>query len=260
MDITMNLSNPIRWHSAAMTDKGNLRTINEDACLDYPDIGMWVVADGMGGHDAGDIASLAIVDNLQQLYQFPFIEAYVEAVDAGLQQVNRELLEIANAREVPTTIGSTVAALIATNDRSAVLWAGDSRVYRLREDKFEAVSSDHSQVQELVDLGLVDAADAEAHPCANVITRAVGAAQELQVDVIVNQLQSGDQYLICSDGLFKEVSELEIHHAMQRSQNVEAVVQHLMMLSKSRAARDNISLICVKFTQDREATQRGPFT
>ena len=252
----MNLSNRFVWHSAAMTDKGNLRAINEDACLDFPAIGMWVVADGMGGHDAGDVASMAIVDKLKQHYQRPFIEAYVDAVQSALQQVNSHLLEVAQQREIPTTIGSTVALLLACNDRGAVMWAGDSRVYRLRNNIFEAISSDHSQVQELVNLGLLDAADAEAHPAANVTTRAIGANDDLQVEVKLLALEEGDSFLICSDGLFKEVTEIEMHQIMQRGGNADAIVKHLMTLAKSRTARDNISVISVTIASNIEITNR----
>lgn len=237
------------WQSAALTDVGLVRSINEDAILSQPDLGLWLVADGMGGHDAGDLASQTIVNSLNTMYQAPFIEAYAEAVQARLCDINAQLLQLAQQRNNNTTIGSTVAILLAVQNRCAVLWVGDSRVYRLRRGRFEAMSKDHSQVQELVDQGIVAAEDAESHPAANVITRAIGAMDELVVDVKFANIQDGDHYLVCSDGLFKEVTEQEIYQAMQRFSDSQSTADYLLELAKSRAARDNISVISVVFSQ-----------
>ena len=247
------------WHSIAMTDPGMVRSINEDAILDYSEIGLWAVADGMGGHDAGDLASQAIVDNLADMYLPPFMEAYVEAVQERLRDVNYELRDIAAARNNNSIIGSTVALLLALKNRCAVLWVGDSRVYRMRNNKFEAMSKDHSQVQELVDQGVIAAEDAESHPAANVITRAIGAMDNLEVDVNFSEIQDGDHYLICSDGLYKEVVEQEIRLAMQQCTNSDVMVNQLIDLAKSRNARDNVSIISVIF-KDNFAPQNGDQT
>ncbi len=240
------------WHSVAVTDTGMVRSINEDSILDRSEIGLWVVADGMGGHDAGDLASQTIVKSLADMYQPPFMEAYVEAVQERLRDINNELRDIATARNNNSTIGSTVALLLAFKDRCAVLWAGDSRVYRLRGNSFQAMSKDHSQVQELVDQGVIAAQDAEAHPAANVITRAVGAMDDLEVDVNSCDLQDNDHYLICSDGLYKEVVEQEIRQAMHQCIDSAVMVKELIELAKSRNARDNVSIISVIFRAEND--------
>lgn len=242
------------WHCAAKTDTGKVRSINEDAILSRPDIGVWAVADGMGGHESGDLASQLIVDRLSGMRPPASLDAFVEAMRTQLKEVNTTLCQMAQERKRNSTIGSTIALLLALDGRCAVLWAGDSRVYRLRNNRFEPVTKDHSQVQELVDQGVIKAEDAESHPLANVITRAVGAMEHLEVDVNFADIQAGDHYLICSDGLYKEVIEQEIRLAMTQCEHCEVMVDELIELAKSRNARDNLSVISVIFTDGIEHT------
>ena len=202
----MTAGGAFQWTSDGISDVGKIRTVNEDAFTDRPDAGLWVVADGMGGHDAGDFASHAIIDSLNQVGPQRRLSTFIDAVEDRLLQVNQGLIEAAAEREVPTTIGSTVVALLAVQNYCACLWAGDSRAYRLCGGQMQPVSQDHSQVEELIEQGLLLREDAESHPAANVITRAVGAADTLFIDVELVELQDGDRFLLCSDGLFKEVS------------------------------------------------------
>ena len=204
-----------QWSSAMQTDVGKVRKINEDAGAAFPEKGLWVVADGMGGHDAGDFASRSIVDSLALLDNPGSLSEFVDTVDDCLKEVNRRLIDEAASRGAGTTIGSTVVVLLAHQQHCACIWAGDSRIYRLRDGSLQAVSRDHSQVMELVEQGLLLMEDAESHPAANVVTRAVGAAEDLYFDVEVQELRDGDRYLLCSDGLTKEVSEAEIRQYMQ---------------------------------------------
>ncbi len=244
----MTADSGFRWTSAGISDVGKIRKINEDAFADRPDIGLWVVADGMGGHDAGDFASRAIVDSLQQVGLYRRLSTFIDAVEDCLLQVNRDLIEEAEKREASTTIGSTVVTLLAVQDYCGCLWAGDSRAYRLRDGQLQAVSQDHSQVEELIEQGLLLREDAEAHPAANVITRAVGAAEELFVDVELVELQDGDRFLLCSDGLFKEVSEPEIAQQLRQG-SCQGVCRDLVQLALERGSRDNVTVIVVDFTK-----------
>jgi serine/threonine protein phosphatase PrpC len=236
------------WNSAAITDVGKVRKINEDACADRGDIGLWVAADGMGGHDAGDLASQAIIESLKQIGICERLSEFVDEVEDRLLEVNRRLIDEAATREEATTIGSTVVVLLARQHHCACLWAGDSRAYRLRNGHMQAISQDHSQVEEMIEQGLLLREDAESHPAANVITRAVGASEDLFVDVELHALQDGDRYLLCSDGLFKEVSEQEISEHMQ-SGSCQELCQDLIQLALERGSRDNVTVLAVDFEE-----------
>ncbi len=164
------------WKSASLTHVGNFRKINEDSTLDAPQSGLWAVADGMGGHSAGDVASQLIVSSLSALPREATLSQKVKRVDDVLGVVNSQLLLIAEKEGGRRIVGSTVVALAAVDEGFAVCaWAGDSRLYRLRGAVLEQISQDHSQVEEMIMRGELLRVDAEKHPSSNVITRAVGA-------------------------------------------------------------------------------------
>ncbi len=237
----------LRWMSAALTDVGKIRQINEDACATWPEHGVWVVADGMGGHDAGDLASSSIVEALARVDHQPSLNDLVDRVEDALLEVNRALLAEASSRGADTTIGSTVVVLLASGRHCACLWAGDSRIYRLRDGRLRLISQDHSQVMDMVEQGLLLREDAESHPAANVVTRAVGAAEDLFLDVEVEELNPGDRFLLCSDGLTKEVQEAEIAQLMQQG-TCSDVCERLVGLTLERGSRDNVTVVVVDFT------------
>ena len=202
----------IDWQSASRTHVGNVRKLNEDALLDRADVGLWAVADGMGGHHAGEIASQRIVTSLNGLDHLGNAATLEDSVYSALAQVNGELRAMAIAKGTDTVIGSTVAVMIARENRAVFLWAGDSRIYRLRDGKLGQLTRDHSQVEDMVAQGMISRAEAEDHPAANVITRAVGADDQIEIDRSEATVHSGDVYLLCSDGLNKTVPEREISH------------------------------------------------
>jgi serine/threonine protein phosphatase PrpC len=237
----------MHWVSAVLTDVGKVRKINEDACAAWPEHGVWVVADGMGGHDAGDLASSSIVEALAGVGRQPSLSDLVDRVEDTLLQVNRALLAEASNRSAETTIGSTVVVLLASGSHCACLWAGDSRIYRLRDGRLRQISQDHSQVMDMVEQGLLLREDAEFHPAANVVTRAVGAAEELFLDIEVEELNPGDRFLLCSDGLTKEVQEAEIAQLVQQG-SCSDVCDRLVGLTLERGSRDNVSVVVVDFT------------
>ena len=243
----MSGASTFRWESAGITNVGKVRSINEDALGERPDVGLWVVADGMGGHHAGDLASQSIVNGLQEVPASTQLSRFVDDVEDKLLLVNRSLLQEAAAREGSVTIGSTVVVLLAQKRHCACLWAGDSRAYRLRDGAMQPISRDHSQVEELIAEGVLLREDAESHPAANVITRAVGADESLFVDIQVEKLHDGDRYLLCSDGLFKEVSETEIAGLIKEG-NCQDVCDRLIELALERGARDNVTVIVVDFS------------
>lgn len=234
-----------RWHSAAISHPGRVRSVNEDAVLDRAADGLWVLADGMGGHHRGDLASGTIVDHFATLALPDSPEALGTTLGDGLAAINARLVQMARDQAGGDVIGSTVVVLALSGPRALILWAGDSRAYRLRGGRLDQVSEDHSQVQELVRQGLLAADQAENHPAANVVTRAVGAAPTLMPDSAWVALEDNDTFLLCSDGLTKEVPDAEIA-GLLRNGRVEDCAQTLIQTALDRGARDNVSVIVVR--------------
>jgi len=243
------------WTSAAATDKGHVRQVNEDAFLDRPDIGLWAVADGMGGHEAGDLASRLVVETLATTPPPRFLGRTVFDVRDRLAAVNRRL-RAAAAEQGRGLIGSTVVAMVALGGRCVLLWAGDSRAYRLRGGRLERLSHDHSHVQELVDRGLLAREAAESHPAANIVTRAVGADETLDVDSQMHEIRDGDSYLLCTDGLTKEISEPRIRDILAQDSVPEAAAA-LVRQACTRGARDNVTAVVVRFSIKTAIPPRG---
>ena len=185
------------------------KVINEDACIERPDIGVWAVADGMGGHSAGDVASGEIIEALANIPHHDKMSALVADIETRLIEVNDDLRNIA-ARQNMGTVGSTVAMLVVKGRFGMCLWAGDSRVYRVRNGQIEQLTQDHAFVENLVEKGILSREDAANHPQSNLVTRAVGAQGGLKLDVEIFELNDQDMFVLCSDGLHKEVSEAEI--------------------------------------------------
>ncbi len=233
------------WISFARTDVGKVRKINEDSVLDNGPAGVWVVADGMGGHAAGNVASASIVNSLSELKPSEDADALVSEIEQRLLDANSDLLRQAAERDDKQTMGSTVVVLLAFGQKALCLWAGDSRIYRLRDGILNQLTIDHSKVQELVDEGLITEDEAESHPEANVITRAIGASQRLFIDMDIRDVQQGDRYLLCSDGLFKEVTKNEINKLLEQGTPEEAC-NTLIDLTLERGSRDNVTVIVVE--------------
>ncbi|MCF8002689.1 MAG: protein phosphatase 2C domain-containing protein [Chromatiaceae bacterium] len=237
-------SGPWRWTSAGVTDQGAVRKVNQDAFLDRPDRGLWVVADGMGGHSDGARASRTIVEALAALPRQRLLGRAAQAVAASLRAVNQRLLDDAQ-RLQSDLIGSTVVALIAVEGHCALLWTGDSRAYRLRSGVLQQLTRDHSQVELLVEQGLLEPEQAESHPAANVLLRAVGAEPVLDVDIRVERLQAGDQFLLCSDGLYREVSAGCIADALQAHEPARSAGE-LVRLACEHGGKDNVTAVVIR--------------
>ena len=231
------------WTSSACTDVGAVRELNEDAYLERPDLGLWLVADGMGGHLAGDVASEMVVSSMDGLEPAASLSAFVETVEQRLVETNTRLREYA-AREGTHTIGSTVVALLIHGEHAICLLAGDSRMYRCRDAKMEQISQDHALVEELVERGVLTPEQAIDHPHGNLVTRAVGAADRLFLDVEIIPLRAGDLFVLCSDGLEKEIAEKEIS-AMVEESGTSSPSQRLLERALSYGARDNVTVITV---------------
>ncbi|NOZ53866.1 MAG: serine/threonine-protein phosphatase [Gammaproteobacteria bacterium] len=241
----MSKQQPFRWISAAATHVGNVRQVNEDALLERSDIGLWAVADGMGGHHAGDVASSSIVNILDDMHPSNRLSAYVDEVEDRILAINDRLRRMAAEHEDNRTIGSTIVAMIALASHCAFLWAGDSRVYRSRNNECVQITRDHSQVEEMVQQGLILREDAEQHPAANIITRAVGASDNLYIDVDIEELQKHDTFLLCSDGLYKHISDEEIAELLKIN-NINDIPHQLINTTLERGAIDNVTVIAIR--------------
>lgn len=227
--------------SLAVSHAGAVRPRNEDAFVDRPDIGLWAVADGAGGHGAGDVASSRIAETLQSLPPGLSAAELLAQVRLRIAGVHAELRELA-AASGRKLIASTVVVLLARGGHYACLWAGDSRAYLLRDGAFTRITRDHSVVQEMVDAGMLAEADAESHPQANYITRAVGADGEIDLDKVSARTQPGDVFLLCSDGLFKALAEAEIASRLAAGEGPE----ELLAAALARGARDNVTALAVR--------------
>lgn len=233
-----------RYESAAHSHVGMVRQINEDACMDAPDAGLWVVADGMGGHSAGDYVSTLIIDTLRRIPPAVSLPAFVGALRTGLAQANEAARREAEARGV-AMMGSTVVLLAAREEQAVCLWAGDSRLYRLRGGRLEGISRDHSYVQELVDNGMLAEGEARDHPMGNIVTRAVGASDHLELSMVELRVLPGDTFLLCSDGLTRTAEDSELREVLSHSNPYE-MVRSLVHLGLTRGAPDNITAIVIK--------------
>ncbi|SPO57027.1 PppA [Pseudomonas sp. JV551A1] len=234
----------VHYSAASYSHVGMVRKINEDACLELTWDGLWAVADGMGGHAAGDYVSSLAVDSLRQLPLVDGLEDFTQVLRDTLARVNRVVREETLRRGV-AMMGSTVVVLAARGDRAIGLWAGDSRLYRLRDGRIERLSHDHSYVQELQDSGLLNEAEARVHPRGNIVTRAIGVEDQLELQAVSVQVQPGDTYLLCSDGLNKTAEDHEIADVLGHADPYQ-VVRSLVHLGLTRGAPDNITAVVVK--------------
>lgn len=243
--IDQTFRRPIVWNSFARTDVGVVREVNEDSILAKPEIGLWAVADGMGGHMVGDIASSKIVAALDEVAPQAMLSDYVDAVEDALLDVNEKMLEYAQIMFDAGTMGSTLVALVIKERVGACLWVGDSRLYRFRNQQLQQISRDHSQVEEMIEMGLLTKEAAEDYPHKNVITRAVGVEDSLYVDISLFTTQIGDIFLLCSDGLYNSVSNEDLLEAFA-IRDPESMVTQLVNKSIANGAPDNVSVIVVQ--------------
>lgn len=249
----MNKANTLHWSSASRSHVGMVRKLNEDACLEHASQRIWAVADGMGGHAAGDYASRSVVGALSNLAESRSLGSMVDSVRSEMRKVNTHLVEEARRRQVKV-IGSTTVVLLAYDNHAVVVWAGDSRAYRFRSAKMEQLTQDHSQVQELLAQGLITSEQTTRYPGSNIITRAVGVMDELQLDSEMFEVQEGDLFLLCSDGLYNEVSDDEIKEALAVG-DCKYSCDLLIERALARGARDNVTVVVIRALDEEQITK-----
>ncbi|MET1254949.1 PP2C family protein-serine/threonine phosphatase [Aliikangiella maris] len=235
------------WLSTGESHRGAVRKLNEDAYLERPDLGLWLVADGMGGHHGGNIASNLIVDELNKMADHNFKDRFelLSWLHRSIDSANTELRNLAKSRYKGGVVGSTVVALLLDQNGYTLTWAGDSRAYLLRDRLLTQITKDHSQVNDLVDSGVINEEEAEAHPLANVITRAVGADDTIEMETMHGEFQNEDIFMLCSDGINKELVDLEIAELLVNGSLMESR-RALIYSALVRKARDNVTVVLVK--------------
>jgi serine/threonine protein phosphatase PrpC len=223
---------------AALSDVGREREGNEDSFLDRPPL--FVVADGMGGAEAGEVASQTVVEVFDEAAAAGELP---DALEATVQTANARIYEMAQADPSRSGMGCTTTASFVSGGRLTVAHVGDSRLYRLRAGAFEQLTDDHSLVGGLVRLGQLTPEEAENHPQRSVILRAVGVEANVEVDVVQHELEPGDVYLACSDGLTGMVRDVVISETLGMFGSLSEAAEMLIELANAAGGRDNITVV-----------------
>ena len=231
------------WECAARSEVGRRRSVNEDACLMRPAEGLWAVADGMGGHEAGDFASQEVIRWLEKVPATNSLKAMHQQVQHVLLNANMTLREFAIGKGLDVVVGSTIVVFLARGNEGCVIWAGDSRLYRLRAGELQQLTEDHAWHDPSFNSAAESASPTSSR--SNVITRAVGAYPQLKLDSEWLDIAAMDSYLLCSDGLDKELSAADIRRIMRRATQPQACVDDLMTLAIERGARDNVTAVVI---------------
>lgn len=233
--------------SAARTDQGKVREKNEDAFINYPDRKIWAVADGMGGHDNGEIASRMVVEALADLELAQDFDARVKQITRSLRFVNKQLTQQDKTvvkGQLPPIMGATVVALLIEDYRMACIWAGDSRCYLFRKGNIYQVTKDHAVWQELMDEQQLSMQEAQQQKGSFALTRAIGADEELSLGIVEMEITTGDRFLLCSDGIYQYVSYDQLYQAMSKA-SPHLAIEQLFHDVLATEAKDNLTAIIV---------------
>ncbi|WP_206244456.1 PP2C family protein-serine/threonine phosphatase [Novosphingobium terrae] len=246
------MTSQLRLESFGATHVGCVRTNNEDSYWVSPERNIWVVADGMGGHEKGEWAACEVTKAISQIVPSGDFNADCNALADAIHGANATIFQAGQKQGVQ--MGSTVVALYLSGAHFALFWVGDSRAYLLRGGTLHRLTSDHSQVQAMVDRGLIAPEDAASHPMAHVLARAVGAQAGLEVDVITDEAEPGDVFLLCSDGLTNRIPDEEIATILA-AEGHRSALDRLIALTLERNAPDNVTAVIVGAS---EATRLVP--
>ena len=233
--------------SAGRTDAGRVRRRNEDAfVLDPP---LFAVADGMGGAQAGEVASRLAAAAFREYHEADRLEP-AERVEAIIKEANRRIYERARTDSEASGMGTTVTAAILTNGRVSIGHVGDSRAYRVRDGELEQLTEDHSLVADLMRSGRLTPEEADAHPQRSVITRALGTDPDVDVDMVSIDVEEGDLFLLCSDGLTTMVPEDDILRIVQEAGTLDDIARTLVRAANSGGGEDNVTVVLFQVVGD----------
>lgn len=234
------------FRSSAATHAGTANRLNEDAYINRPDLGLWAVADGAGGHEAGELASAEVARLLQTIDVGLSGSEMLTAVRSRLEAAHARLHAKAAELGAGAMVATTVVVVLARDDHFACLWAGDSRAYLLRGQMLTRITRDHTLVQALLDSGAITEAEAIDHPQGNVITRAVGDGSDaLELDKRTGRLMAGDRLMLCSDGLSKSLPEERLAELLAGDHETGA--ERLVMAALAARAIDNVTVVTIEF-------------
>ena len=247
----------LRWDAAAATDRGRVRRRNEDTILLRPERRLYAVADGMGGHAAGNVASALAVQILESAFPraaSPRIgaPALARRLDEAIAQANQAILTRSSAYSAEAGMGTTITALCTLRSMPACVigHVGDSRAYRLRtagpDAGFMQLTRDHTWVQQQVETGALDAVQARAHPWSSILTRVLGMEQLGPADTHVVDALPGDVFLLCSDGLTGMVEDADVAAVLSRTEPLGDLCAHLIRAANENGGRDNISVLIMR--------------
>ena len=239
----------LRFETGVATDVGRHRSENEDACLVYEEAGLWAVADGMGGHQDGALASASIIEALRAMAPATSAADLLGRCEKAALLANTRIRQLSPPGAI---MGTTVVALLTHKADFACIWSGDSRLYLIRDGAIEQWTEDHTEVQELLSSGAITPEQALTWPRRNVVTRAIGVFDAPELDIRAGTLRPGDTFVLCSDGLTNHVGPVEIrdHVAAPPQEAADALVR----LTLDRDASDNVTVVVVRCLVAREQT------
>ena len=247
----MRIAIGMRWESISITDRGLQRPNNEDALFENAESGVFAVADGMGGHAAGEIASRMAVETLARaaadtepaLDPSPLVRSFTQA--------NRDIRRRGRTEPETRGMGTTLTALAgsAKTGRGVIVHIGDSRVYRLRNEQLEQLTRDHTWVQDRVDAGVLSPEQARIHPYSSILTRVLGTEDRVAPDVIPLEIEKNDLFLLCSDGLTGMVSDATIQDILSRNEPLPRMAELLVEAAKAEGGIDNVTLVVARLSE-----------
>jgi serine/threonine protein phosphatase PrpC len=242
------------FETGAATHVGKVRLRNEDSYLTRPEAGIWAVADGMGGHADGDMASQTVIEALNSIAAPNSARELLSLCESRILEANSRLQEISRQRG-GITIGTTVTVLLAFEGYFASVWCGDSRIYMVRDGTITQVSRDHTELQDLLTSGVITAEQAATWSGSNAITRAIGVIDLPELELSSGPLNAGDVFVICTDGLTQHVKDDEILRCVDARKSQEAC-NRLIALTLERGAVDNVTVVVVRYGAERVLRQQ----
>ena len=246
------MKTPYQVTSHGMTDVGLVRQNNEDAWAELPKVYLYLLADGMGGHQSGDVAATEAIQAFEKIATEPLSEKKLTLEDAGnflkktVEEVNTQVFNLGYSDETLRGMGTTLCALHVHDDGVVLAHVGDSRIYRLRNNELQQVTKDHSLLSELVDLGQLDEEQAIEFMYKNILTRAVGTEPDVEPTVNITEIEPNDLYLLCSDGLTDMLIDDQIEEILIREKNLKTCTKALVNAAKEQGGNDNITVVLVK--------------
>jgi protein phosphatase len=238
----------VLFETGAATHVGKVRSRNEDCHLTRPEVGLWAVADGMGGHEDGDFASRAVIGALESMEAANSASELLTLCENRIFDANSQLQEISRQRGIVT--GTTVVVLLISDGHFAALWCGDSRLYRVRHGEITQISRDHTEVQDLLSNGAITPEQASNWPGRNVITRAIGVFEIAELELSSDPLNANDTFIMCSDGLTQHVCDAEILQCLSDNHSPQQACDRLIELTLERGALDNVTVVVVRYSPD----------